>query len=155
METGGFRALTRDLLAEDLSDWNPQGDCPTTEAMTEQVESNLDPVQRYVLWMVKEGEYPWPEGGPVVKAEVQNNYHAFCTEKLAMREPWQIQFFPRNLNKWLSPWLKGRQFPSALKPLDDDEALLYEKPEGHRMPAYRMPSLEEIGSMLTWIDELT
>ena len=155
MLDGGLRALTGDLLTEDLSGWDPQRDCPVTEAMTEQVAGNLDPVQRYVLWMLAEGEYPWLEGGPVIKDEVREHYHTFCVGHLGMRDPYQLVHLPRNLRKHLTPWLASSQFIKALKKVEDDEeAERLGRAVGDRVAAYRMPSLEEARSKLDWVKRL-
>jgi hypothetical protein len=57
MENGGYGAMLHDLLQLDLGDWHPRN-IPATEALRQQQERSIKPLDAWVLEYLEEGVLP-------------------------------------------------------------------------------------------------
>lgn len=58
LENGGMEAMLYDLLSMELGDWHPRRNIPDTEALGQQKELSLGPVDQFLLHLLEEGALP-------------------------------------------------------------------------------------------------
>ncbi|MET4455566.1 DUF5906 domain-containing protein [Bradyrhizobium sp. RT3b] len=126
LENGGYAAMLHELLKHDLGEWHPR-DITMTEALREQQERSLRPLDAWLLKLLEDGMLP---AGPAVdrsdralsrsKADIdgrnpRNGLYDLAREHSALRHL-DDQVLAAHLKRWgCKPWrnsqARGWEFP--------------------------------------------